>query len=429
MEKKRRYASAQFGADNPTQQGGEGELHQSVFGDLPTDLSAVDPSDLLRGYALPESETESADTPLEQQAVRTTIVGGRPPGSGKPIGNVPRGIEVLVKKASVDPAFEKRLIADPLAAAKEIELTLEPVERAMLQSVTEAQLKAIVAATEVPESHRRAFLGTTAAAMLIVLGGQASGTAGVFAAPGGVAPDFPDPVPEPPAAPPEQPYNPDPFGADGSSSYSTEVVRAALSHVMNVARGELPGAPFVDARFNATAQQKFRSLVANDQILHVYISPVQLKRWRTVTDATNYIDRAQLCQRPVIVLTAKLASVKPSGSLSDKTLETDLKIDTAKRATLRRALASTLRIYVPWETFKNLRTVDDLVVYVGGLALKIKQQREQQNGTAQPPGKPGMNPGMGGTFGNMPDMPSGAVSRGIRPDTPPPIRFDDDPFR
>ncbi len=33
-----------------------------------------------------------ADRPQEQEAVRTTIVGGRPPGSGKPLGNVPRGI-------------------------------------------------------------------------------------------------------------------------------------------------------------------------------------------------------------------------------------------------------------------------------------------------------------------------------------------------
>ena len=40
-----------------------------------------------------------ADRPAEQQAVRTTIVGGRPPGSGRSDVAVPRGIEVLVKKA------------------------------------------------------------------------------------------------------------------------------------------------------------------------------------------------------------------------------------------------------------------------------------------------------------------------------------------
>ena len=36
--------------------------------------------------------------PLEQPAVVTTIVGGRPPSAGQPIGTVPRGIEVLVRK-------------------------------------------------------------------------------------------------------------------------------------------------------------------------------------------------------------------------------------------------------------------------------------------------------------------------------------------
>ena len=48
---------------------------------------------------LPSAEHQSPAQPLEQESVRTTIVGGRPPGSGKPMGNVPRGIEVLLKKS------------------------------------------------------------------------------------------------------------------------------------------------------------------------------------------------------------------------------------------------------------------------------------------------------------------------------------------
>ena len=47
-----------------------------------------------------DSQNESY-RPLEQPAVVTTIVGGRPPGAGLPIGTVPRGIEVLVKRAAV----------------------------------------------------------------------------------------------------------------------------------------------------------------------------------------------------------------------------------------------------------------------------------------------------------------------------------------
>ena len=47
---------------------------------------------------------------MEQEAVRTTIVGGRPPGCGQPVGQIPRGIEVLVKKAAVDPEFKTLLL-------------------------------------------------------------------------------------------------------------------------------------------------------------------------------------------------------------------------------------------------------------------------------------------------------------------------------
>ena len=83
-----------------------------------------------------------ADLPkdVEQEAVRTTIVGGRPPGSGQPIGPIPRGIEVLVKKAAVDEEFRDMLLNDPNQAAASIELELEPVEHVMLQIFPKEQL-------------------------------------------------------------------------------------------------------------------------------------------------------------------------------------------------------------------------------------------------------------------------------------------------
>ena len=71
---------------------------------------------------------------VEQESVRTTIVGGRPPGSGQPIGPIPRGIEILLKKAAVDTEFREILLDDPNQAAAAIELELEPVESAMLQT-------------------------------------------------------------------------------------------------------------------------------------------------------------------------------------------------------------------------------------------------------------------------------------------------------
>ena len=111
-----------------------------------------------------------ADRPLEQEAVRTTIVGGRPPGSGQPVGDIPRGIEVLVKKAAVDAEFKALLLAQRAAAAQAIGLALEPAETMMLAVAPLEQLEAIIGRTSVPMEHRRAFLGQAAAAMLAALG-------------------------------------------------------------------------------------------------------------------------------------------------------------------------------------------------------------------------------------------------------------------
>ena len=58
--------------------------------------------------------------PSEPESVRTTIVGGRPPAVPKGMGRVPRGIEVLLKKASVDPAFRELLLAKRSAAARSL---------------------------------------------------------------------------------------------------------------------------------------------------------------------------------------------------------------------------------------------------------------------------------------------------------------------
>jgi len=108
--------------------------------------------------------------PPEQQAVRTTIVGGRPPGSGKPVGPIPRGIEVLLKKAAVDPEFRKALLERRAAAATDIGLELVPAEAAMLAAVPAAQLEAIIERTSVAPQLRAAFLGRAAAVMLAALG-------------------------------------------------------------------------------------------------------------------------------------------------------------------------------------------------------------------------------------------------------------------
>jgi hypothetical protein len=87
--------------------------------------------------------------------------------------DIPRGVEVLIKKAAVDPAFKKMLLEKRAGAADAIALTLSPAEEAMLEAVPEAQLRAIVANTKVSPSLRPVFLGCAAAAMLAALGAAA----------------------------------------------------------------------------------------------------------------------------------------------------------------------------------------------------------------------------------------------------------------
>jgi len=82
---------------------------------------------------------------------------------------IPRGIEVLVKKAAVDPAFKKTLLAKRGRAAADIALNLSPAEAAMLDAVPLPQLEAIVANMKVDAKLRPAFLGYAAGAMLAAL--------------------------------------------------------------------------------------------------------------------------------------------------------------------------------------------------------------------------------------------------------------------
>jgi hypothetical protein len=120
--------------------------------------------------SMSEKRKNPINRAAEQPAVRTTIVGGRPPGPGKSVGAVPRGIEVLVKKAAVDPGFKALLLAERSAAAAEIGLELSDAEVAMLDGVPVEQLEAIIANTTVSPKIRPAFMGRAAAVMLAALG-------------------------------------------------------------------------------------------------------------------------------------------------------------------------------------------------------------------------------------------------------------------
>jgi len=114
---------------------------------------------------------KKSERPGENEAVFTTIVGGRPPGSGTRIGDIPRGIEVLVKKASVDPEFRERLLKKRAEAAREIDLNLTEAERIMLSSITDEQLQKIIANTKVKPEHLNLFQGTAGKLMLAAVAG------------------------------------------------------------------------------------------------------------------------------------------------------------------------------------------------------------------------------------------------------------------
>jgi hypothetical protein len=144
--------------------------------------------------------------PSERQAVFTTIVGGRPPGSGTDLGPIPRGIEVLVKKAAVDPRFRALLLEKRADAARQISLELTPAETAMLAAIPRKQLDAIIANTKVKPKSRRIFLGKAASVMLAALGVNVSGCKkespdrGVRPDPPigkGIQPDRPEPTDSP----------------------------------------------------------------------------------------------------------------------------------------------------------------------------------------------------------------------------------------
>ena len=141
----------------------------------------------------------------EQPAVRTTIVGGRPPGSGTGIGPIPRGVEVLVKKAAVDPAFRPRLLAARAAAAADLGLELSPSEAALLAAVPAAQLEAMIAGTRVPERQRLAFLGSAAAVMLAAIG--LTGCSDDGPKPAGIRPEQAPPPQTQPAPKPDPRVN------------------------------------------------------------------------------------------------------------------------------------------------------------------------------------------------------------------------------
>ncbi len=112
---------------------------------------------------------DSNNSVKNDQAAITTIVGSRPPGRGRGRGEIPHGIEVLIKKAAVDGAFRRVLLKTRAQAARKIGLELTPPEIAMLDATPAAQIEAIIENTKVPDAQRQVFLGQKATVMLAAI--------------------------------------------------------------------------------------------------------------------------------------------------------------------------------------------------------------------------------------------------------------------
>ena len=112
-----------------------------------------------------------------QSAVKTTIVGGQPPGNQRDLeGRVPVGIEELLAMAAVDDDFAEALDGRRAEAIEASGVALTDSERAILGTVDRGALEQMVAGVRglLPEQARREFLGRSAAAMMFLMGGGAA---------------------------------------------------------------------------------------------------------------------------------------------------------------------------------------------------------------------------------------------------------------
>ncbi len=73
--------------------------------------------------------------------------------------SVPRGIELIIARASADPEFRRRWSERPVEAAREIGVELTPEEVAILRATPAAQLDAVIEKSKGKLWSRAAFIG------------------------------------------------------------------------------------------------------------------------------------------------------------------------------------------------------------------------------------------------------------------------------
>jgi len=336
-----------------------------------------------------------ADRPVEQEAVRTTIVGGRPPGSGKSIGQIPRGIEILVKKASVDPDFKELLLAKRADAAEEIGLKLDPAETMMLVAVPARQLETIIARTSVPQEHRRAFLGKAAVAML-----AAVSAAGAKLAAAGIAD-----------------YNP---GSRGARPDRPPAAMTIEQRVISLIARQISFPPeLVTAKstfaddLKISPQQSEAISRALQSEFGLTITAAALAKFRTVGDLIDHVEMATDVEPKVIAIIAKRLQVPPPEVTPEASLVDDLKATARQFADLRQDLLKSFDVYIPWTAFKAAGTVGEVVACTGAAVKRRRDAQAKQR--PQPYEIPSPV-----TRGSRPNPPPPYGSFGIRPEPPRP---------
>ena len=322
--------------------------------------------------------------------------------SGQSFAPIPRGIEVLVKKAAVDPEFRAVLLEHRAAAAQQIDLELEPSEAMMLRAVTDGQLEAIIARTTVPQQHRRAFLGKAAAAMLAAVGVMGPGAAEGFAVGktggGGAMADRPQrnrgPVQEPPAP----------------------TVKRRVNAVIARQLGVSTDSVSPDTRFgndilaDVDRHEEIRKALGKE--FQITIPARAFERVQTAGPAADYVIGA-IVEPRVVDAVAERANVGKDKVTRRTSLVGDLRIGRLDNVRLRTKLATEFHIHIPFDTFKSLATVGDVVEHIENALRSGKDVAGHKHRPVSPPAPEpaGIRPEP------VPPRPDpGPVSRGMRPD-------------
>lgn len=113
-------------------------------------------------------------------AVRTTIVGGQPPGNARSLAEVPIGLERLLGLAAVDDRLAAELARDPVALAEGCGIVLEPTELTVLTATPPGGLLRMLDGLRagLAEPARREFMKRAAVAVTALLAVSGAAAAG-----------------------------------------------------------------------------------------------------------------------------------------------------------------------------------------------------------------------------------------------------------